>query len=104
MFRRFEDAGKALVAVKSTGFNDAFIISLSDSQPVSIERARLLEKEWGLKSLSPQINEVVVSEQSVKKDTISSSLLFRVEVMRNQLPLKTESVESIKKAFRRKGI
>ena len=97
MFRRSEDAVKALVDVKKSGFNDAFVVSLLDNQPVSAERAKLLEKEWGQISLLPEIKESVIKEQVVTKDTLSSSLLFRVEVMRNQLPLKPETVENIKK-------
>ena len=47
MFRRVADARKALTSVKQKGFKDAFIVALSGGKAVSMERAAILEKEWG---------------------------------------------------------
>ena len=49
MFRRSSDAKKALAAVKTKGFKDAFIVALSGNKPVSADRAAIQEKEWGKK-------------------------------------------------------
>ncbi|MFZ0281967.1 MAG: hypothetical protein WAL29_09975, partial [Bacteroidales bacterium] len=47
MFRRSTDADKALQTVKQLGFKDSFIVVISNGSPVSLDRAAVLEKEWG---------------------------------------------------------
>jgi hypothetical protein len=51
LFRRLDDARTALPAARGAGFPDAFVIAMADGVQVSMERAALLEKEWGGRSL-----------------------------------------------------
>jgi hypothetical protein len=51
LFRRIDDARNALPQAKGAGFPDAFVIAFMDGVQVSMERASLLEKEWGGYSL-----------------------------------------------------
>ncbi len=51
LFRRLDDARHALPEARGGGFNDAFIIAMMDGTQVSMERAALLEKEWGSRAL-----------------------------------------------------
>jgi len=51
MFRRFDDAKRALPEARGAGFPDAFIIALMGGMQVSLERAAPLEKEWGSRPL-----------------------------------------------------
>jgi tRNA(Ser,Leu) C12 N-acetylase TAN1 len=99
MFRRIGDARKALVAVKQKGFRDAFIVALSGGKPVSIERAMVLEKEWGKKPLMEE-----QQTYSIPADTIPPELCFRVEVMRSVKPVKPDVLESMKNVAGTKGL
>ncbi len=51
LFRRLDDARRALPEARGAGFPDAFIIALLDGTQVSLERAAHLEKEWGSRPL-----------------------------------------------------
>jgi hypothetical protein len=93
MFRKSADANKALTAVKSKGFKDAFIIALSENKHVSSDRAALLEKEWGKKPFY-SIEKIL---PETKADTITPTLTFRVEVIRSLKPLNEDVVEGIRK-------
>jgi len=95
MFRRIADARKALVTVRQKGFRDAFIVALSGGKQISIERAAVIEKEWGKK---PFVS-VQTGLQPVK-DTIPPELCFRIEVMRSVKPVKPEVLEEMKKDCR----
>ncbi len=100
MFRRITDASKALTAVKSKGFKDAFVIAFSGNKPVSADRAKILEKEWGKKPF-------VTTERSVNQspvDTIPPTLTFRVEVMRSLKPQKADIIEGYRKAAGIRGL
>jgi hypothetical protein len=94
MFRRSADAKKALIAVKETGFKDAFIIALADRKAVSSDRAAMLENEWGNKSL---INLSV-------SDTIPPALVFRIEVARTAKPMKPDAIEALKTTAGSRGL
>jgi len=94
MFRRSVDAKKALIAVKETGFKDAFIIALADRKAVSSDRAAVLENEWGNKSLI---------DLSVS-DTIPPALVFRVEVARTAKPMKPDAIEALKTTAGSRGL
>ncbi len=99
MFRRIADARKALVTVRQKGFKDAFIVAFSGGKQVSIERAAVLEKEWGKKPF--------ISVQPAKKsaaDTIPPELCFRVEVMRSVKPVKPEVLEEMNRIAGSRGI
>ncbi len=99
MFRRIADARKALVTVRQKGFRDAFIVAVSGGKQISIERAAVLEKEWGKKPF--------ISVQSPKQpvvDTIPPELFFRVEVLRSPKPVKPEAVEEMEKIAGAKGL
>ena len=100
MFRKSSDAAKALAAVKSKGFKDAFVAALSDNKRVSADRAALLEKEWGTKpfySIEKNVPEV-------QSDTITPNLTFRVEVKRSLKPLTEDVVEGIRKMAGNRGL
>ena len=46
-----------LQKLRNIGFKDAFIVSFVDNKPISAERAKILEKEWGTKPLYNVIEE-----------------------------------------------
>ena len=97
MFRKFADASKALTSVKAKGFKDAFIVALSGNKSVSSDRAAIMEKEWGRKPF--------ISVQPVTHaDTITPTLIFRVEVTRSVKPLKGDAVEGIRKIAGNRGL
>jgi tetratricopeptide (TPR) repeat protein len=93
LFRRFADASKALLRVKQTGFRDAFLTAASDGKQVSVERAAMLEKEWGLKPF------LSVSREpgTISGISVTPTLIFRVEVTRSMIPLGDAVTEEIKK-------
>jgi tetratricopeptide (TPR) repeat protein len=90
MFRRSSDASKALIQVKSLGFKDAFIVAIMDGKPVSLDRAAVMEKEWGSKSL-------VENNSNQQKDTIPPTLVYRIEIKKSPKPLPNEQVENMRK-------
>lgn len=100
MFRRSSDASKAVTAVKSKGFKDAFVVAFSGKKSISAERAAVLEKEWGRKSLTKNLNTAPVTVI----DTVPPALSFRVEVIRSEKPLADEMGEGIKKAAGSRGM
>jgi tetratricopeptide (TPR) repeat protein len=100
MFRKIADAGKALMGVKSKGFNDAFVVALSDNKTVSTDRAAILEKEWGNISFISTVE--TIPEPAV--DTIPPTLTFRVEVMRSAKPLKNDVIEGMKTMAGTRGL
>jgi tetratricopeptide (TPR) repeat protein len=91
MFRKVADASRSLLIVKQLGFRDSFIAAILDGKPVSLERASLLENEWGQKPL--------ISKAPVKNagEAEASTLVFRVEVTRSVKPVGDEVAESYKK-------
>jgi hypothetical protein len=100
MFRKSEDAAKALSQVRTAGFKDAFTVAFSGNKPVSSDRARLLEKEWG------NIPFPVFFSIGTKTpaDTVTPSLIFRVEIIRTLKPLKPEDEEAVVKLAGSRGI
>jgi hypothetical protein len=99
MFRRIADARKALTSVKQKGFRDAFIVALSGGKSVSMERAALLEKEWGQKPFTVK-QEVALTPA----DTIPPELCFRIEVARSLKPLKQEVIDGMIKFAGARGV
>jgi hypothetical protein len=81
MFRKMTDANRALLTVKKTGFKDSFITAISDGKAVSIDRASILENEWGQKPL------VVINTQQKSDETGPPTLNFRVEINRTDMPV-----------------
>jgi len=100
MFRKLSDASKALSSVKSKGFKDAFVAPLVDSKRVSADRAVSLEKEWGTKPFYSIENTMPKSVA----DTITPTLVFRVDVTRSQKPLTEDVVEGYRKTAGSKGL
>ena len=101
MFRRLEDARKALAEVKGKGFKDSFISSFNGNKQVSPDRAAVLEKEWGLKPFERLVsNKPVV----ISADTLPPTLIFRVEVMRVAKAPKPNIIESIKTLAGSRGL
>jgi tetratricopeptide (TPR) repeat protein len=100
MFRRSSDAAQALTLIKTKGFRDAFIVAFSEKKPVSSERAKALEQEWGNK---PFINMVDVAPEA-EVDTLPPTLSFRVEVARSQKPLKEDITAGLIKIAGSRGM
>lgn len=95
MFRRSADAGKALTEVKGKGFRDAFVVALSANKTISMDRANVLEKEWGKRPF------VIINPES---DTITPTLAYRVEVTRSLTPLKEDVMEPMRKIAGTRGL
>ncbi len=100
MFRKIDDTRKALPQVRQTGFKDAFIVAFSGGKPVSLQRAAILEKEWGMIPFMP--DEQIIKE--IQADTIPPTLSFRVEVVRTEKPLSEEDYEAMKKLSGTRGL
>lgn len=98
-FRKSADAARALQSVKSKGFKDSFIVALMDKKRVSSDRATVLEKEWGTKSFY-SIQKVV----SETRDTITPTLVFRVEVLKSAIPLTEDVVDGMRKMAGSRGL
>jgi len=97
MFRRADDAYEALQKVRALGFKDAFVVALMNKQQISMERAKVLEKEWGSKPLFE------VTPLLAEKDSVPPALVFRVEVMKTPKPLTGTQLEELKKLAAGKG-
>lgn len=121
MFRRIDDARKELPYVREAGFPDAFIIAMMDGTQVSMERAALLEKEWGSRpfistsvSTAGKTSAVQVfagktspgteagkgtaseaNERSNGQPVPVGTLSFRAEVMRISKPVKPEVIQKL---------
>ena len=100
MFRKIDDARKALPRVRQTGFRDAFLVAFSGGKPVSLERAAILEKEWGIIPFTP--DETIIKE--IQADTVPPTLAFRVEVVRAEKPVSEQSYEELKKLSGTRGL
>ena len=96
LFRRLEDAQQALPGARGTGFPDAFVIAMMDGTQVSMERARLLEKEWSAKPL-PGREPVITPGSEPRADPAApvGTLSFRAEVMRDSKTVKPEVIEKL---------
>jgi hypothetical protein len=81
MFRRSADAGKSLLMVKQSGFRDSFVNAVFDGKPVSLERAAIMEKEWGTKTL---VEPTLPASGLVESGP--PTLIFRVEIERTLMP------------------
>ncbi|HUW93557.1 MAG TPA: SPOR domain-containing protein, partial [Bacteroidales bacterium] len=96
MFRALEAARQALPKVRTAGFSDAFIIAMMDDIQVSMERAALLEKDWGRKPLYITDPAATGKENISITDTIPvGTLSFRAEVLRSKKPVTPEVAQKI---------
>lgn len=93
IFRQAADASKALASVRARGFKDSFVVAQSGNKIISMERASVLEKEWGTK---PLFN-IEANAPQQQLDTIPPTLLLKVEVLRSLQPLKNEAIEPLRK-------
>jgi hypothetical protein len=100
MFRKADDARAALVQVREKGFRDAFLVPFSGGRPVTMERARILEKEWGVIPFTP--DEAVVKD--IEADTVPPTLSFRVEVIRSMKPVGEGVYDEMKKLSGSRGL
>lgn len=99
MFRRAADANKAILEVKKLGFRDAFLTAVSDGNPVSLDRAAILEKDWADRSLYDTLKPPV----ALPEEAIPPVLSFRVEIARSQKPPDDEDVGTYKKLAGNRG-
>lgn len=86
LFRRREDAERSLGILRQMGFRDSFLTAVLDDKPVSLERALLMEDEWGRRSLQEDV------VRPARGPAEPATLSFRVEVTRSVKPLKEEAV------------
>ena len=100
MFRKDADAGKALLKVRQAGFRDAFVASAFDGKPVSLERAALLEKEWGQKPFLT----VIDASRNNSGISVTPTLIFRVEIMKTLIPLSDEATETLRNLAGNRGL
>ena len=125
MFRRLEDARKALPAARGAGFPDAFIIALMNGVQVSMERAALLEAEWsgrpivangepaGMDTARPvsansELTGTDTGRQGAQDRVINpvpvGTLYFRAEVLRIDKPVKPEIIQKIERLAGTRGL
>ena len=96
MFRTLEPARQALPKVRAAGFNDAFVVAMMDDTQISMERAALLEKEWGRKPLNVNKPEIPGTNNISSSDSIPvGTLSFRAEVLRSKKPVSPEVAQKI---------
>jgi hypothetical protein len=96
-FRRMADASQSVVTVRQMGFKDSFVTAVLDGKAVSLERASLMENEWGQKPL------MEASPLLKTGDTEASTLIFRVEVTRSLKPLSDDASEDYRKMAGSRG-
>ncbi len=99
LFRKASDAGKALQAIKQTGFRDAFLTAVLDGAPVSLDRAALLEKEWGNRPLMMK-----EKKTGTPREIEPLTLTYRVEISRSDKPVSDEMYESFRKVAGNRGM
>ncbi|MBE0679690.1 MAG: hypothetical protein IH592_13080, partial [Bacteroidales bacterium] len=87
------------------GFPDAFVIAMMDGTQVSMERARLLEKEWSAKPL-PGRGPANTAGRKPHTDPAApvGTLSFRAEVMRASKPVKPEVIEKLEMLAGARGL
>jgi tetratricopeptide (TPR) repeat protein len=97
LFRRMADASRSVVTVKQMGFKDSFVTAVLYGKTVSLERASLMENEWGQKPL------ILIAPVQKTGGTIASTLIFRVEVTRSVKPVGDETAEVYRKMAGNRG-
>jgi len=97
MFRKMDDASRALLTVKQMGFKESFITAVLDGKAVSIDRAALLEQEWGKEPL------IIIAMALKTGETAPLTLNFRVEISRSEKPVSDEVAASYKKLAGNRG-
>jgi hypothetical protein len=110
MFRRMEDARRALPETRGSGFTDAFIIALMNGVQVSMERAALLEEEWSGRPL--EADGAPAGSDTARPETLDrvinpvpvGTLYFRAEVMRIDKPIKPEVIQKIEQLAGTRGL
>jgi hypothetical protein len=96
-FRKMADASRSVITVKQMGFKDSFITAVLDGKPVSLERASLMEIEWGRKPLG------LIAPEQKTGETVTSTLVFRVEITRSVKPASDETAEVYRKMAGNRG-
>ncbi len=96
-FRRMADASQSVVTVRQMGFRDSFVTAVLDGKAVSLERASLMENEWGQKPLMETVPALKAGE------TTASTLIFRVEVTRSSRSLGDDTSADYRKMAGNRG-
>ncbi len=104
LFRRLDDAMKALPEARGAGFPDAFIIAMMNGAQVSMERAAQLAREWSAQPLT--VNKTVAGSHSEQPDqpVPVETLSFRAEVMRIDKPVKPDVIQKIEQLAGTRGL
>ena len=97
LYRRMADASQSAVTVKQMGFKDSFVTAVLDGKAVSLERAALMENEWGQKAL------IVIAPAQKTVETAASTLVFRVEIKRSMKQVPDETAEVYRKMAGNRG-
>jgi hypothetical protein len=97
LFRRMADASQSVVTVKQMGFKDSFVTAVFDGKAVSLERASLMENEWGQKPF------MIIAKVNKPFETTASILIYRVEVSRSAKPVGDEISELYRKMAGNRG-
>jgi tetratricopeptide (TPR) repeat protein len=97
LFRRMADASRSVVTIKQMGFKDSFVTAVLDGKAVSLERAALMENEWGQKPF------IVIAQAQKTLETAASTLVFRVEIKRSVKPVADETAEVFRKMAGNRG-
>ena len=97
LFRRIADASRSVLTVKQMGFNDSFVTAVLDGKAVSLERASLMENEWGQKPF------IVIAQVQKTAETAASTLVFRVEIKRSVKAVADETAEVYMKMAGNRG-
>jgi tetratricopeptide (TPR) repeat protein/predicted HTH domain antitoxin len=100
MFRKSADASKALTRIRTSGFKDAIVVPMFDKKVISFERAAILEKEWSKKPFLT--NSIKIADK--QRDTVPSTLIFRVEVVKSPNPLPEDQLEKIRRLAGSRGL
>jgi hypothetical protein len=97
LFRRMADASRSLLTVKQMGFKDSFVTAVLDGKAVSLERASIMEDEWGQKPF------IVIAPVLKTGEPTTSTLVFRVEVTKSVKPVSDETAEVYRKMAGNRG-
>ena len=104
IFRRLDDARKALPEARRAGFPDAFIIALMDGVRVSQERATQLEREWSDRPLAHHGAGTATTAESPARPPMAGTLSFRAEVMRTDKPLQPDIIGKLEQLAGTRGL
>ena len=97
LFRRIIDANRSVLSINQLGFKDSFVTAVLDGKAVSLERASLMENDWGRKPL------ITITPAQKTGGTAVPTLIFRVEVTRSVRYVGEETADAYRKMAGNRG-